>query len=42
MFVPKSDIIRGVAIDYMHSTLLGLVKMLLTLWSEKSTYKGEP
>ncbi|XP_044167373.1 uncharacterized protein LOC122951430 [Acropora millepora] len=41
MFVPKFDIIRGVAIDYMHSTLLGVVKMLLTLWSDKS-YKGEP
>lgn len=41
MFVPKFDIIRGVAIDYMHSTLLGVVKMLLTLWSDKS-YKSEP
>ena len=41
MFVPKFDIIRGVAIDYMHSTLLGVVKMLLTLWSDKS-YKGDP
>ncbi|CAH3158193.1 unnamed protein product [Porites lobata] len=29
------------AIDYMHSTLLGVVKMLLTLWSDK-TYKAEP
>ena len=26
MFVPKFDIIRGVVIDYMHSTLLGVVK----------------
>lgn len=41
MFVPKFDIIRGVAIDYMHSTLLGVVKMLLTLWNDKS-YKSEP
>ena len=41
MFIPKFDIIRGVAIDYMHSTLLGVVKMLLTLWSDK-TYKVEP
>ena len=41
MFVPKFDIIRGVAIDYMHSTLLGVVKMLLTLRSDKS-YKSEP
>ena len=41
MFVANFDVIRGVAIDYMHSTLLGVVKMLLTLWSDKS-YKGEP
>ena len=41
MFVPKFDIIRGVATDYMHSTLLDVVKMLLTLWSDKS-YKSEP
>ena len=41
MFVPKFDVIRGVAIDYMHSTLLGVVKMLLTLWCDK-TYKVEP
>ena len=41
MFISKFDIIRGVAIDYMHSTLLGVVKMLLTLWSDK-TYKAEP
>ena len=41
MFIPKFDIIKGVAIDYMHSTLLGVVKMLLTLWSDK-TYKAEP
>ena len=36
MFVPKFDVIRGVAIDYMHSTLLGVVKMLLTLWCDKT------
>ena len=41
MFVANFDVIRGVAIDYMHSTLLGVVKMLLTLCSDKS-YKGEP
>lgn len=41
MFIPKFDIIRGVAVDYMHSTLLGVVKMLLTLWIDK-TYKAEP
>ena len=41
MFVLIFDIIKGVATAYMHSTLLGVVKMLLTLWSDKS-YKGEP
>lgn len=41
MFVTKFDVIRGVAIDYMHSTLLGVVKMLLTLWCDKA-YKAEP
>ena len=40
LFVPKFDII-SVGIDYMHSTLLGVVKMLLTLWSVQS-FKGEP
>ena len=39
MFVPKFDIIRGLAIDYMHGTLLGVTKMLLTLWLQKSTSK---
>jgi len=34
MFVSKFDIMRGVAIDYMHSILLGAVKMLLTLWND--------
>ena len=41
MFIPKFDIIRGVAIDYMHGTLLGVVKMLLQLWMDKS-YSSEP
>ena len=41
MFVPKFDIIRGVAVDYMHGTLLGVVKMLLQLWMNKS-YSSEP
>ena len=40
MFVPKFGVIR-VAIDYMHSTLLGVVKIRLTLWCDK-TYKAEP
>ena len=41
MFVPKFDIRRGVAVDYMHGTLLGVVKMLLQLWMNKS-YSSEP
>ena len=39
MFAPKFDIIRGVAIDYMHGTLLGVAKMLLRLWLQKSNSK---
>lgn len=41
MFIPRFDIIRGVAVDYMHGTLLGVVKMLLQLWMDKS-YSSEP
>lgn len=37
--IPKFDIIRGIAIDYMHGTLLGVVKMLLTLWLNKKHSK---
>ncbi|CAH1254763.1 Hypp1405 [Branchiostoma lanceolatum] len=29
---PKFDIIRGMTIDYMHGTLLGITKALMTLW----------
>jgi len=39
VFIPKFDIIRGCAIDYMHGTLLGVVKMLLTLWLNNSHSK---
>lgn len=35
-YLPKFDTIRGTAIDYMHCILLGVVKMLATLWFEKS------
>ena len=31
----KFDVISRTAIDYMHSVLLGVVKMLLTLWTDK-------
>ena len=41
MFLPKFDIIEGVGIDYLHNTLLGVVKMLVKLWFNKS-YKKEP
>ena len=40
-FLPKFDIIKGVGIDYMHGALLGVTKMLLTLWLNKS-YSKEP
>ena len=39
MFIPKFDIIRGVGIDYMHCALLGVVKMLLSLWVNKHYHK---
>lgn len=41
MYLPKFDVTSGTAIDYMHSVLLGVVKMLLTLWTDKS-YNSEP
>ncbi|KXJ13019.1 hypothetical protein AC249_AIPGENE28187 [Exaiptasia diaphana] len=40
MFVPKFDIVRGISIDYMHCVLLGVMKMLMHLWFDKSR-KGE-
>ena len=36
MFVPGFDIIKGVGIDYMHCVLLGVTKMLMTLWFDKA------
>lgn len=35
MALPKFNIIDEVGIDYMHNTLLGIVKMLMKLWFEK-------
>jgi hypothetical protein len=35
-YVPHFDIVRGVSVDYMHCVLLGCVRMLLTLWFDKS------
>ena len=36
MFVPGFDIIKGIGIDYMHCVLLGVTKMLMTLWFDKA------
>ena len=41
MLLPGFDIITGVTIDYMHCVLLGITKMLLTLWTDKS-YSANP
>ena len=40
-YMQPFNIIRGVAIDYMHCVLLGIVKMHLTLWFDK-THRNEP
>lgn len=32
MFIPGFDIIKGIAVDCMHCVLLGVTKMLMTLW----------
>lgn len=36
MFIPGFDIIKGIAVDYMHCVLLGVTKMLMTLWFDKT------
>ena len=36
MFIPGFDIIKGIAVDYMHCVLLGVTKMLMTLWFNKA------
>ena len=41
MLLPGFDVIAGVTIDYMHCVLLGITKMLLTLWTDKS-YSSQP
>lgn len=41
MFLPCFDVINGVTIDYMHCILLGVTKMLLTLWTDKA-YSTNP
>ncbi len=39
--LPQFDIIRGTTVDYMHCALLGVMKMLLTLWFDVS-HRSEP
>lgn len=39
LFVPKFHIIENVAIDYMHRLVLGVVKMLVSLWFDSSHHK---
>ncbi|XP_070174358.1 uncharacterized protein [Littorina saxatilis] len=41
MCFPHFDVIRGVALDYMHCVCLGVTKMLMTLWFDKS-HKSQP
>lgn len=40
-FFPKFEIVHGIAIDYMHGILLGIQKLLLTLWFSPN-HKGKP
>ena len=35
------DIVQGMPLDYMHGVLLGVVKMLCSMWFD-SKYKKEP
>ena len=37
--VPKFDLVRGVAIDYMHCVLLGVTCLLLCLWFDSSHHR---
>ena len=36
--VPKFDLVRGVAVDYMHCVLLGATRLLLRLWFDSHHY----
>jgi hypothetical protein len=38
---PLFDIVNGIAIDYMHGVLLGVQKLLISLWFS-NTFKGKP
>ncbi len=37
--VPKFDLVRGVAVDYMHCVLLGVTRLLLRLWFSSTQHK---
>lgn len=39
--LPGFDVIKGTAIDYMHTVLLGVVKTLLSYWFD-TRFKGKP
>ena len=39
--LPGYDIIKGTSIDYMHTVLLGIVKMLMSRWFD-TTYRHSP
>ena len=41
MLLPKFDIIRGFVPEYMHSVLLGVVRMFIDLWLD-SSHHNEP
>ena len=41
LVIPRFDIIHGIGLDYLHNTLLGIVKMLIKLWFHKA-YKNMP
>ncbi|XP_066928812.1 uncharacterized protein [Clytia hemisphaerica] len=39
MRIPCFDVVNGLALDYLHNTLLGVVKMMMKLWFNKSYKK---
>ncbi|XP_066934755.1 uncharacterized protein [Clytia hemisphaerica] len=39
MMLPRFDIVNGLGLDYMHNTLLGVIKMLMKLWFFKNYKK---
>ncbi|XP_066925533.1 uncharacterized protein [Clytia hemisphaerica] len=41
MTLPRFNVINGLGIDYLHNTLLGVVKMIMKLWFNKK-YKNMP